>query len=112
VNQRILVWFNNPSQPVSDQTSISPFDAKAHTKKEFIRKLRQTMTQGIIDNSYIQASFQGGSFQSTFGDPDNNVEWTDGQRLISYRCSDGSIQITVTYVPGTDTVDVTGMNQY
>lgn len=80
------------------------------TKREFIEKLKEVMDRGRIDNLVTQGIFENYSFQDVFGDPASNVEWVDSQRLVQYRCSDGSIQLTVIYA-GATTI-LSGINQY
>jgi len=80
------------------------------TKNKFIDKLKSTMDIGRIDNLAVYALFENYSFQDVFGDPDSNVEWVDVQRLISYRCSDGSVQLTVILLEGRTVLQ--GINQY
>jgi hypothetical protein len=84
--------------------------ASSLTKAEFIDKLRQTMAQGRIDDLATTAFFRDYAFQDVFGDPDSNVEWTDNKRLYMYRCSNGSIQLTVMVIDAQ--VIVEGINEY
>ncbi len=84
--------------------------ARTMTKKEFVEKLRAKMSSGRIDDLLVQATFTNYSFQDSFGDPDSNVEWKDSNRLISYRCRDGSVQLTVLILESD--VILSGVNQY
>lgn len=69
--------------------------ASSVNKSEFIERLRSTMARGRIDDIATYAIFEDYSFQDTFGDPGSNLEWTNGRRLYSYRCSDGAVQLTI-----------------
>jgi hypothetical protein len=80
------------------------------TKSQFIEKLRSTMDRGRIDNLAVHAIFENYSFQDVFGDPDSNTQGDDLKRHLSYRCIDGSIELTVTLVE-TMTV-LQGLNEY
>ena len=63
-----------------------------------------------IDERLVNASFENYAFQDCFGDPDSNIEWEGTKRLISYRCLDGMLQLTVWY--SQSTVFVSGINEY
>ena len=80
------------------------------TKRRFIEKMKEIMRYGRLDDLVTQCIFEDYAFQDTFGDPDSNVEWEHSKRLILYRCIDGAIQLTVTYL-GPRTF-VTEINQY
>ncbi|MGE3408676.1 MAG: GYF domain-containing protein [Pirellulales bacterium] len=81
------------------------------TKQEFVEKLQATMTKGRLDNLLVYAQFDDYSFQDAFGDPDSNTEWQNSHRLLSYRCKDGSVQLTVLFA-SPSTVVVSGINLY
>ena len=80
------------------------------TKEKLIDKLKSVMARGRIDNLVTYAIFEDYSFEDVLGPPDSNLEWVDTQRLVSYRCSDGIVQLTVTYLEGTTVLH--GINQY
>lgn len=69
--------------------------AAAVTRKDFIETLKRTMARGRIDAAVVNAIFEDYSFQDIFGEPDGDVEWIDSQRHLRFRCSDGTIQLTV-----------------
>jgi hypothetical protein len=80
------------------------------TKKQFLQKMRETLSHGRWDEYVTYLQFANYAFQDTFGEPDSNVAWIDGTRLITYRCQDGSIQLTVLYVE--NSVHVSNINEF
>jgi hypothetical protein len=73
--------------------------ARLVTKEQFKQKLREIMAYGTIDDMAAVANFNNYSFQDVFGKPDSNIAWRNSNRLFTYRCLDGAIQLTIIVAP-------------
>jgi hypothetical protein len=80
------------------------------TKREFIDVLRNTMDRGRIDDQYVQAIFEGYSFQDVIGEPDSDADFDGVRRLYHYRCKDGMCQLTV--IINGPVVTLTAINRF
>lgn len=69
--------------------------ARNLTRQEFIDKLHANSSR---TNRINYCSFDNFAFQDIFGKPDSNIEYNTSsqiQRRFSYRCSDGTVFLTV-----------------
>ena len=81
--------------------------ARRLSKKAFVAKMREVMADGRLDDNFTHAIFMYNSFQDVFGEPNSNVAW-NGNRLIQFRCLDGSVQLEV--INQGDMTVVVGLN--
>lgn len=74
--------------------------ASTMTKQEFIEKMDQTKSMGIISSHGVNAIFDDYAFQDVFGKPDSEVSSDGVRKWLLYRCSNGRVQLRAVSVEG------------
>lgn len=80
------------------------------SKAGFIDRLKKYLSKGSITNNFVNAIYEDYSFEDIFGEPDTSVEVANSEKIISFRCNDGIIQLIVIYAGGRTFVKE--LNQY
>ena len=94
---------------IRQKNQSQSIESESVTKTEFVNSLRKHMARGRIDSSLVYAIFEDYSYQDIFGQPDSDMEWLDHQRLYTYQCRDGAVQLTIGAQEGSIVI-VTGLD--